>query len=351
MRWSLRCRSCGREYRDFRLRCDCGGILDVHTTLERDLASLIDSRYTDIRRYLNLLPIDEHELPRLTLPITPLVHRSYRERDLFFKLDYLMPSGSFKDRGTYVTVSRLKAEGIDEVVIDSSGNAAISFALFGRSENLKVHLFIPHYTSEGKKRLLRTLEAEIHEIQGTRMDTHKAAEEYGHGVYASHWLNPYFIEGTKLIAYESYEVAGDMDYAIVPVGSGGIFLGIYKGFKELNKLTDAKLPRMIAVQAKGYEALCKKSTEKATLPEGIFIPEPPRKEELLDAIHETHGACISVGDPEVRDALHKLISMGFLVEPTSATVLAALDKLIDEEKIEKGARVLLPLTGSGLKNA
>ena len=350
MKWTLKCQKCGREYNGFKLRCDCGGLLDVVTSLEGNLKSLINSRYTDIRRYLHMLPVEEEHLPKITLPITPIVHLRYREREIFFKLEYLMPSGSFKDRGTYVTVSRLKAEGIGEVVIDSSGNAAISFALFGKSENLKVHLFIPAYTSAGKKKLLHALGAEVHEINGSRMDTHRAAEEYGHGLYASHWLNPYFIEGTKIVAYETYENIGNVDYAIVPVGSGGLFLGIYKGFRELNQLAYAEIPTMIAVQARGYESLCKKSREKATLPEGIFIPEPPRKEEILDALQKTNGFCISVGDGEVKNALDKLISMGFLVESTSAAVFAALNVLIDNDQIERGARVLLPLTGSGLKN-
>ncbi len=348
----LRCMKCGRIYPDeFRLACECGGLLDVINRFEKPFEALLRRRYLDVRRYLGFLPIREEYAPNLTLPITPVVEREICGVRAVFKLEYLMPSGSFKDRGTYVTVAKLKEAGIREVVLDSSGNAAISLALFAGVEGLRAHIFIPKSTSEGKKRALRKLGAEVHEIAGSRMETHEEALKFEGGTYISHWANPYFLEGTKIAAYETFEQVGRIDYVISPVGSGSLFIGLYKGFRELHELgLMESLPAMIAVQAAGYESLCRRSREKSVLAEGIAIPEPPRREQMLRIIEETGGMCVSVRDEEVESALRELWRMGFLVEPTSAVVLAALRKITARGLVEEGARVLLPLTGSGLKS-
>ncbi|MDK2983448.1 MAG: threonine synthase [Thermococcaceae archaeon] len=346
----LRCLKCGRTYEDFKIMCKCGGALEYIGEKRGNFESLLRKEFLDIRRYLSFLPLKEEFLPRLTTPITPIVERKIEGVDVFFKLEYLMPSGSFKDRGTYVTIAKLKEEGISEVTLDSSGNAALSLALFAKSEGIKAHIFIPKHTSEGKKRLLRLLGVEVHEVEGSRMEVHEKARSFLEGIYISHWYNPYFLEGTKTVAYEVYEQIGSVDYALAPTGSGTLFLGLYKGFKELETLEGTKTPRMIAVQGKGYESLCKMSEEKSRLAEGIAIPEPPRREQMRKALEESNGICISVGDKEITDAIEDLISMGFLVEPTAATAYAAFKLLLEEGYFEKGAKVLIPLTGSGLKN-
>lgn len=345
----LKCQKCGKTYEKFRLVCECGALLDVVVEVRESFESLLKEKYLDVRRYLNFLPINEDLLPKLVLPITPTVEKEIENVRVLFKLEYLMPSGSFKDRGTYVTIAKLKEEGIKEISLDSSGNTAISFALFGKAEGIKVHVFIPKHTSEGKKRVLKLLGAEIHEIEGSRMDVHWKAREFKGAFYISHWYNPYFLEGTKIAAYEIFEQIGEVDCVLVPTGSGTLFLGLYKGFKELNNFGKAKMPKIIAIQAEGYESLCKRSKRKSKLAEGIAIPEPPRKEQMLKALNETKGFCVSVGDREIDKALNDLISMGFLVEPTSAVVFAAFKKLLKNGKFEKDSKVLLPLTGSGLK--
>lgn len=298
----LKCQKCGKTYEKFHLVCECGGLLDVMVEFKDSFESLLKEEYLDVRRYVNFLPINENFLLKLTLPITPTVEKEIENVKVLFKLEYLMPSGSFKDRGTYVTIAKLK-EGIKERGIDSSGNAAISFALFGKAEGIKVHVSIPEHTSKGKKRILKLLGAEIHEIKGSRMDVHWKAREFKDAFYISHWYNPYFLEGTKIAAYEIFEQIGEVDYALVPTGSGTLFLGLYKGFKELNNFGKAKMPKLIAVQAEGYESLCERSERKSKLTEGIAIPEPPRKKQMLKALKETKGFCISVGNSEIDKAL------------------------------------------------
>ncbi|AIF70254.1 hypothetical protein PAP_09390 [Palaeococcus pacificus DY20341] len=348
----LKCQICKATYPDvFRLKCDCGGLLDVVNEFEKPLEDLLNSDYLDIRRYLNLLPVNQKTLPSLTPPITPVIERKIEGMKVLFKLEYLMPSGSFKDRGTYVTVAKLKEEGIKEISLDSSGNAAISFALFGKAENIRVHVFIPKHTSEGKKKLLRLLKAEIHEIDGSRMEVHEKAQEFKGATYVSHWYNPYFLEGTKLTAYEAFEQIGEVEYVIIPTGSGSLFLGLYKGFKELERFGKIKkIPKLIAVQAKGFESLGKRSKEKNMLGEGIAIPEPPRKEQIKSALKESKGVHISVSEEETKKALEELRSMGFIVEATSAVGYAGFKLLLKKELLKENSKTLMPLTGSGFKS-
>lgn len=346
----LKCRACEKRYVGFKVLCDCGGALDYIEDRPKLFDTCINRRFLDVRRYISFLPVKEDFCPSIVLPLTPVVEKGFGDVKVFFKLEYLMPSGSFKDRGTYVTIAKLKEEGIKEVTLDSSGNAALSLALFAKSEGLKVHLFIPSHTSRGKKRLLRLLDAEVHEVEGSRMDVHRKARNFEGGLYVSHWFNPFFLEGTKIAAYESYEQVGSLDYVLSPVGSGSLFIGLYKGFKELESQGKLSLPVMIAVQAKGYESLLERSEEKSTLAEGIAIPEPPRKGEMTEILKESLGIAVSIGDKELSEALSELLSFGFLVEPTSAATYAGFKVLLKEGYFKKKAKVLIPLTGSGLKN-
>ncbi|NJE09703.1 pyridoxal-phosphate dependent enzyme [Thermococcus sp. MAR1] len=348
----LVCSHCGKVHPEtFRLACDCGGALFV----ERDYVDFFGSLrpHIDMRRYLNFLPVGEGYLPPATPAITPVSPLRIGQVTGFFKLEYLQPSGSFKDRGTYVTVAKLREEGITEVVLDSSGNAALSFALYGLSTGIRVHTFVSYDTSPGKLSLLQRLGAVMHFVDGDRMAVHKKAKEFAEQsgiIYVSHWLNPYFIEGTKTIAFEVFEQLGVPDYVLSPVGSGTLFLGLWKGFSELMKMGVVdELPRLVAVQASGYESLCERSSMKNDTADGITIPEPPRLHDMKRALKETHGLCVSVEELETMGALNWLKRHGFLVEPTSAVVLAALWKLMESGWIGGGSRVLLPLTGSGLK--
>ena len=349
----LVCSKCGRKYPErFRLTCECGGTLLVRGELPASFGDAL-AEHLDMRRYVRLLPVSGNYLPALIPSITPVSRLDIGGVTVIFKLEYLQPTGSFKDRGTWVTVAKLREEGISEVVLDSSGNAAISLAAFAGSAGIKAHLFLPAHTSPGKLALLRKLGAELHIIDGDRMAVHRKAMDFSEEksiAYVSHWLNPYFLEGTKTAAFEAYEQIGVPDYVLAPAGSGTLFLGLWKGFSELKDMgAIGELPRFVAVQASGYESLCERSQVKSHLAEGIAIPEPPRLGEMRRVLDETGGTCVSVGDSEIDRALKWLWRRGFMVEPTSATVLAALWKLVESGEIGAGSKVLLPLTGSGLK--
>jgi len=349
----LICSKCSREYPErFRLRCSCGGTLLVRHELPPGFSDAFTG-HLDMRRYLRLLPVSEEHLPELVPATTPVSRLDIGGVTAFFKLEYLQPTGSFKDRGTWVTVAKLREEGITEVVLDSSGNAAISLVIFAGRAGITAHLFVPAHTSPGKLTLLERLGGELHILNGDRMTVHREAVRFSEGeglTYVSHWLNPYFIEGTKTAAFEAYEQLGVPDYVIAPAGSGTLFLGLWKGFWELKGMGEIdELPIFVAVQASGHESLCERSSVKSRLADGIAITEPPRLKEMRAVLDETGGTCVSVGDSEIARALKWLWGRGFIVEPTSAVVLAALWRLQKSGFIPSDSRVLLPLTGSGLK--
>lgn len=342
----------------------CGGTL---TVILKDLQSkrfndLINKRFKDMRRYLKLLPINAKYMPRISVGFTPLVKRKIFGLDVYFKMEYFAPSGSFKDRGAYVTLAKILELKIKNIIEDSSGNAGIAFTLMAKLSNVKANIFIPKSAPEGKKLLLKTLGAKVFEVKGSREKVNEEAikaEKKGLGVYVGHWWNPFFIEGLKTIAYELWEKIGDkITHVIVPVGSGGLLLGIYKGYKELKEMGEIhKIPKIVGVQASGFETLCGKVTNTSNvnehqcskLADGIMIRNPPRIDEMVDAIKGSNGTCIVVNDSEIKKALRKLLHMGFIVEPTSATVLAALKKGVVLKYFTEEDKIAVILTGSGLK--
>ena len=255
-------------------------------------------------------------------------------------------------------MARAKELGMGGIIVDSSGNAGISFSLMGLLSGMSVDVFVPKYAPEGKKNLLKLLQANVHEVNGDRMDVNREAikAEREGSVYVGHWWNPYFIEGEKTMAYEAYEQIGSVDYIVAPLGSGTLLLGLYKGYEELVELGVLnEMPRIIAVQACGYSGICqelgarKECVAKSKLADGIAITDPPRREQIVKAVKRTEGCGVIVEDEDVKESLVELRKLGFIVEPTSATAYAALEQSVKAGFIKPGSKVLLPLTGSGLK--
>ncbi|MBA7561637.1 Threonine synthase [subsurface metagenome] len=354
------CSNCGKETdsRQWRWRHECGGPLDIVLDLRgRKFSQLIDVTEQSMRRYAQLLAVEQ--LPSAHQGWTPIVKEGIDGVEVNFKLEYLCLGGSFKDRGVYVSVAKAKELGLDGIVVDSSGNAAIGFSLMGLFCGIDVYAFISRYAPEGKKHLLRLLHAKVREVDGSRMDANreaiKVAEEEGLP-YVTQWWNPYFIEGEKTMAYEAYEQIGSVDHVIAPIGGGAILLGLYKGYKELVELQALdRMPKFIGVQASGYSNICdqlgatRKGMAKAKLADGITEIDPPRSQQIVNAIRSTNGHVIIANDDEIKDSLVKLRKLGFIVEPTSAVSYVALIDSLKDGFIKPGDKVLLPLTGSGLK--
>lgn len=278
-----------------------------------------------------------------------------------FKLDYLMPSGSFKDRGASVLVSLCKALGIEELVEDSSGNAGAAMAAYCAVAGIKCKIFAPAYTPDGKLIQTRLYGAEVVKVPGTRQDTNDAVLEAAKTTYyGSHLWNPYFVQGHMSTAFELWEqLRGEVPQSlVVPLGSGGYLEGIYRGFQTLHVSGLVRtIPRLIGVQAHNcrplYEALLLGLDQGApvevqpTVAEGIAVSRPPRASAVLEAVRRSGGTILSVSEDAIRAAHALLLRYGFYTEPTSAAALAGWLQLPHAER----ENAVILLTGHGLKES
>ena len=273
--------------------------------------------------------------------LTPLVKRG----EYYFKLEYVNPTGSFKDRGWSAALAPFD-RGI-VVVEDSSGNAGLSLAAYSAFWGFRARIYVPSTAPEWKKNAIRLLGATVIEAP-TRADAASLAMSYSEGTYVGHSWNPIFIHGVKLIAYEIALELGEVDYVVAPLGNGTLMLGLYQGFREAVELGIIKdMPSLIGVEASGYEWAYSRlygapRGVQARLPDGIAVPEPPRLSEIIKAIKETGGEVLVASDSDVVEGLKEAYRLGFLIEPTSAVVFKARD-------VVKGRPVFI-LTGSGLKS-
>ncbi|MCS7104905.1 MAG: threonine synthase [Thermofilaceae archaeon] len=357
MDFNLYCPSCGKRYKPVLnlWKCICDSPLNVEKKLERGG----ELKGWGIWRYKLFIPLLADDVVTLGEGGTPIVSRKIEGVEVLLKLEYMNPTGSFKDRGASVMISNLKALNAENVVIDSSGNAGVAVAAYCAAAGISCRVYVPFNAPSAKKRQILLHGAELVEIPGPRGSiSKKAIEEVSRGaVYASHMWNPFFIEGLKTIAYECCEQTGAPDAVILPVGSGGLLLGVYWGFREAKEIGLIEdVPRLIAVQSVGFTPLYDAiygpyGVEPPTEPfaDGIAIPNPPRLRQLVEVIRESKGDVVVVDDRETFDALLRLAKTGFLVEPTSATALAAFQKAKEKGLLETGERTLLPLTGTGLK--
>lgn len=324
------CSTCGKRYpiAGLEYRCECGGLFK----LEKEQGE-------EVSKQVSLGEV-----------ITPLVQRNLDQMNLHLKLDYMMPTGSYKDRGAFALINKLKELGITEVVEDSSGNAGAAIAGYCAAAGIKCNIYLPESTSAGKIKQATAYRANVVKVLGTREDTAKAIKQAADTTYyASHVYNPLFFEGTRSMAYELFEQIGIPDYIVIPAGNGTMLLGAYIGFKELGKL-----PKIIAVQSENCDPIYRKFKKlenhkySETAAEGIAIQEPMRIDEIIAAVKESGGDIITVADDEVKAAQAMLGRMGIYVEVTSgAAVAGALTYFKDIYTSDM--KIVVPLTGSGLK--
>lgn len=358
----LICQQCGHMYEgtSSHWRCHCGGLFNLSYSPSFDWQK-IKQRPNNIWRYREAIPIknDEH-IVTFSEGFTPLLAMEVDGHRIWVKQEHLFQTGSYKDRGASVLISHAKETGVRRLVEDSSGNAGCAIAAYSARAGIQCEIYVPAGTSPAKLAQIKSYGAGLHLIPGTREDTAtKVMEAAENTFYASHSWNPWFFQGTKTIAYEIWEQLGgnSPDYLILPVGNGTLLLGAYFGFLDLQKTGFiGKLPKLIGVQAKFCSPLVSKFHQSSvptdqdphqqTMAEGIAIAKPVRGEEILAAIRETDGDLISVSELEIQTALFTAFRSGFYIEPTSATVLAAVHKL-DVENEEP--TIVTAFSGHGLK--
>jgi threonine synthase len=324
------CSACAKIYPVDGLdyQCECGGLFKLHVAKEDKIPATVS--------------LGEVQ--------TPLLKRKLQHREVYLKLDYMHPTGSFKDRGAFSMINALKELGIKEVVEDSSGNAGAAIAGYCAAAGIQCNIYLPEGTSAGKIKQISAYKANVVKVPGTRDDTAKAILKAAEKTYyASHVYNPLFFEGTKSLAYEIYDQIGIPDYIVVPAGNGTMLLGVCIGFKEIGKL-----PRIIAVQSENCAPLVRSfkgqpdAEMKPTAAEGIAIGEPKRMAEMIEAVKESNGEFIAVNDEKILQAQEMLGEIGIYVEATSGAAVAGMLQYFNEEFAEK-LTIVVPLTGTGLK--
>ncbi len=293
------------------------------------------------------------EAPKITLGEgdTPIVNLFGFGGNVYFKLEYLNPTGSFKDRGSAMALSQAQKLGIGCIVEDSSGNAGISVAAYAAAAGMWATIVVPQGCAPGKRQLIEALGAEIVEAEDRTAAGNRARELETRGcAYIGHQWNPWFIKGMEKIASEiRAQLKGIPDAIITPVSSGTLLLGLYNGFKKYKKI-----PKLYAVQASGYsplyEALHEKNGDKPSkLADALQVSNPPRLEQMKEAVLKSGGDALVVSDEEIVMALSKLLKAGAIVEPSSATALAGYMQLVNSDKIKDKEKIVIVLTGSGLK--
>ncbi|NKB60114.1 MAG: pyridoxal-phosphate dependent enzyme [Alphaproteobacteria bacterium] len=303
--------------------------------------------------------------PEITLGAgwTPLLPAAWNGTAVHMKAEYLMTSGSFKDRGTAVMLNYLKQVGITSIFEDSSGNAGASVATYSAALGLDCRIMVPAAAPAAKKIQMAAMGAEVISIEGSRDDVAEAAlAEAATCFYASHNYQPHFLEGTKTLAFELWEQCGFQapDCVVAPLGYGSNIMGCHIGFAELLAAGQIEtMPRIYAVQAANcapYHAAFESGgndpvsiTPQPTIADGIASAVPLRLHEVLSAVRETDGAIVAVPEDEIVAALRQFAGLGFFVEPTSGTAGAGLTRLLDSGAIKPNENVAVVLTGSGLK--
>jgi threonine synthase len=295
--------------------------------------------------------------------MTPLVARDWDGARALFKLEFMAPTGSFKDRGASVMLSLLKAQGVRHVLEDSSGNGGGAIAAYAAAAGMKAKILVPAHTPAAKTVQMRAYGAEIELVPGTRQDTSDEAARQAKDVfYASHNWHPFFLQGTKTLAYELWEDLGFRapDHVVIPTGAGSNVLGCDIGFSELLRRGEIdRLPRTHAVQPENCAPFARAFAEGAptcpeiearpTIAEGTAISRPVRPREVLAAIRRSGGSSLSVSEAEIEKACRELALTGLYAEPTSAVAAAGLSRLLRSGAIGRGETVIVVLTGAGLK--
>ncbi len=359
----IRCSKCGLAFSQSEASwaCNCGGVLDVLHPAEFPLEK-IKRRTPTMWRYREAIPIaDDSNIVSFNEGFTPISSLRTEKRSVLLKLDFLFPTGSFKDRGSSVLLSRIKELGVRSVVEDSSGNAGASIAAYCAMASVECRIYVAENTSESKLAQIKAFGAELHIVPGTREDASERASDDARTLYyASHCWNPFFLQGTKTVAYE---IAEQLEWKtpevlIVPVGNGTLLLGAYIGFTDLYLAgLSSKIPKIIGVQSENCAPLFHMQRNNQTLSEGpasetvaegIAVRKPIRAEQILDAVKITGGWFTTTSETDIEEAATYLARRGYLVEPTAAVAMAGFAR--NKSRLLQEESVVIILTGSGLKD-
>jgi len=236
-----------------RWRCECGSAFDLAFKAKFPIQKIV-KRDPTLWRYREALPIlKDGSILSMGEGFTPLEEMTFNRHRVLVKIDYLFPTGSYKDRGATVLISKMRELGIREVIEDSSGNGGQPLRLTVARRESGAKIYVPESTSSEKLVQIQSYGATLVKVRGSREKTaEKAIEAASRMYYASHCWNPFFLHGTKTFAFEIWEQMGwkAPDILILPVGHGTLLLGAYLGFKELKETGMVnRIPKIVGVQS------------------------------------------------------------------------------------------------------
>ncbi|WP_240772172.1 pyridoxal-phosphate dependent enzyme [Nocardia sp. CS682] len=315
-------------------------------------------------RYQAAIPVDARHRVSLGEGCTPMVPMDWSGRRVHFKLEWFNPTSSFKDRGVAVMVSHLLGQGADHVLEDSSGNGGSSVAAYSAAAGIRAKIIVPESTSAAKILQVRAHGAQIELVAGTRAEVSQEAIRQSEQIrYASHNWHPFFLQGTKTVAYEMWEDLGFQapDNVVLVAGAGSNVLGCDIAFSELLAAGQiAHRPRLFVGQPEHWATIADtvngldpagREPRVPTIAEGAAIADPVRLPEAVAAIRRSGGAAVAVSEAMIRKAVRKLASRGLYAEPTSCVAAAALDHFIAEGAVGERETTVVVLTGAGTKSS
>lgn len=376
----LECSACGEVHKADTIQTvcrKCGKPLfpryDLEAVKEAVTRRELIGREATMWRYWELLPVN-HRANMVSLgegwtPLTstPRLGEEVGVKDLWVKDEGIIPTGTFKARGLSMAISKAKELGVTRVALPSAGNAAGAMAAYGARAGMEVYVFMPRDAPKVNMIECQVVGARVVLVDGLITDAGKIVKE---GTSKMNWFNvatlgePYRVEGKKTMGIEVAEQLdwGLPDVIIYPTGGGTGIIGMWKVFDELEELgwIGSERPRMVTVQAEGCAPIVRAFEEgrsessffenASTIAAGLRVPKALGDFLVLEAVRESGGTCISVGDEEIMENLHQISSAeGLFTCPEGAATLAALKKMIANGDVERGERVVLFNTGSGLK--
>jgi threonine synthase len=363
MEYEIKCSTCGKFFPNLlNFKCFyCGQPLDVqlHVNFE---AEKIRKKDYNVWRYAKFFPyVNETEIITLGEGWTPLIKFS---GNVYFKLESLNPTGSFKDRGSTVLISTLrklvkKTGGY--LSEDSSGNAGASIAAYAARAGLRAKIYVPENVSGPKFNQIQFYGAEVVKVSGGRSKVAEEAQKSEKGkFYVGHILHPLFRDGIRSLAYE---IAEQLDWHVpehiyLPVSAGTLLLGVINGFRHLAKSNVIEaMPKIVACQTRQVSPLYHRFKNlHYAMPESItsiadalVSVNPPLLDLMVKNLREANGDAVMVEEDEIFNAFIMLARKGFFIEPSSAVAYAAYKKQLNNKEISKDDSALIILTGTGLK--
>jgi threonine synthase len=373
------CARCGKRFGLSELLnlCPCGSPLlvryDLHKAKTAFVKSPLTGRIASLWRYRELLPLqNDANLVSLGEGYTPLLDAKkfgaeLGLRQLWIKDEAQNPTGSFKDRGLSLAISRAKELGVKKAAIPSAGNAGGSFAAYAARAGIEAHVFMPRDTPIANQIEVRQYGAKLTLVDGLINDCGRliAENKTTEGWFdVSTLKEPYRVEGKKTMGYEIAEQLNWHlpDVIIYPTGGGTGLIGMWKGFAELEELgwIGSSRPRMVSVQASGCAPIVKAFDEgKATaqpwenaktIASGLRVPQAVGDFLMLRAIRDSSGTALSVSDDDMLAEISRAgKAEGIFFCPEGAACVAALRRLVENKWIQPADEVLIFNTASGLK--